>query len=133
MLPLIAGLLALALAIVLAVATLSTLTLERHRLMALAEATALRASESFDPAQLRRAGDGILAPLSSSAVATAAEDFLTNTPHTFGTLRLVRADSPDGVRARVILESTWSAPLLSEWVPTRLVVRAEAWARSVIR
>jgi hypothetical protein len=131
--PLIAGLLALALAAVIAVSSVGTLTLERHRLMALAEATALRASESFDPSQLRREGQGVKAPLTSSAIHTAARNFISSTPHRFDSLRLVSADSPDGERARVVLETTWRAPLLSEWLPAEVTVRAEAWARSIIQ
>jgi len=132
-LPLIAGLLALAVAVLVAVSTVSTLTLERHRLMALAELAALRSSESFDPAALRREGSRVRAPLTSVAVASATRGFLASTPHDFDSLQVIRADSPDGERARVILEARWRAPLLSEWVPVELPVRAEAWARSVIR
>ena len=132
-LPLIAGLLALAVAVLVAVSTVSTLTLERHRLMALAERAALRSSESFDPASLRRESSGVRAPLSSAAVASATRDFLASTPHDFDSLRVIRADSPDGERARVILEARWRAPLVSDWVPLELPVRVEAWARSVIR
>ena len=132
-LPLIAGLLALAVAGLVAVSTLSTLTLERHRLMALAELTALTASESFDPASLRREGQGVRAPLTSAAIASVTRDFLASTPHDFDSLRVIRADSPDGERARVILEARWRAPMMSDWIPLELPVRAEAWARSVIR
>ena len=132
-LPLIAGLLAPAVAVLVAVSTLSTLTLERHLLMALAELAALRSSESFDPAALRREGPWVRVPLTSAAVASATKEFLASTPHEIDSLRVIRADSPDGERARVILEARWRAPLLSDWVPTELPVRAEAWARSVIR
>lgn len=133
-LPLVAGAMALALAVTLAVVSVTSLTIERHRLVALAEATALRGAESFDPARLRRSGNEVLAPLESARVAGAAGEFLRGVPEiSHHELQLVRADTPDGRRARVILEATWRAPLWSEFLPLSLPVQAEALSQSVIQ
>lgn len=134
MLPLVAGAMALALAVSMAVVSATSLTIERHRLVALAEATALRGAESFDPARLRRSGDGVVVPLESGRVADAALEFLRGVPEvSHRELRLIRADTPDGSRARVVLEATWYAPLWSEFLPLSLPIEAEALSRSVIR
>lgn len=133
-LPLVAGAMALALAVTLGVASATSLTIERHRLVALAEATALRGAESFDPARLRRSGNEVVAPLESDRVADAALEFLRGVPEiSHHGLRLVRGDTPDGRRARVVLEATWRAPLWSEFLPLSIPIRAEALSQSVIR
>ncbi len=133
-LPLVAGAMALAVAVTLGVVSATSLTIERHRLVALAEATALRGAESFDPARLRRSGSEVVAPLESSRVADAALGFLRGVPEiSHHELRLIRADTPDGRRARVVLEATWRAPLWSEFLPLSLPIQAEALSQSVIR
>lgn len=134
MLPLVAGALALALAVSLAVSSATSLLIERHRLVALAESTALHAADSFDPARLRPGAGALVVPLDSHRVRQAAADFLASTPPSrHDKLRLLRADSPDGTHARVILESTWQAPVVSEWLPVTMPIRASAQARSIIR
>ena len=133
-LPLIAGALALTVALVVGVVSATSLIIERHRLVALAEATALRAAESFDPARLRRGAEELIAPLDNARVNRAAREFLATTPaHAHTDLRLIRADTPDGRRARVILQSTWQAPVWSQFLPVTIPVRAEASSRAVIR
>lgn len=130
--PLVAGLLALSLSALLGIASLSSLTLERHRLQALAEATALRASESFDPALVTRHHSGAIAPLSSPRIRQAAIDSLRQQSHQHDRLQLLRADTPDGLRARVVLQSRWSPPMWSEFLPGSVIVRAESVSRPVI-
>ncbi len=134
MLPLVAGALALVLALSLAVSSATSLVIERHRLVALAESAALHAADSFDPARLRPGSDGLVVPLDSSRVRAATAEFLVSLPPTSHRgLRMVRADSPDGRHARVTLQSTWHAPLLSEWLPASMPIQATAQARSIIR
>ncbi len=132
-LPLIAGLFALSLSAVLAVSTVTSLALERHRLVALAESTALAAADHFEPSGLTRVGVEVRPTLTSDSVREGAVDFLSGVSAPFDAFRLVAADSPDGRRARIILSATWSAPIVSEFVSVSVPLRAEAWARSDIR
>lgn len=132
-LPLIAGLLALSLSAVLAVSAVTSLSLERHRLVALAESTALAAADHFDPARLTRDGGGVRAPLTDDSVRAAAVEYLAGSQNSFDSLRLITADSPDGYRARIVLTASWKTPIVSQFVSVSVPIRAEAWARSIIR
>jgi len=131
--PLIAGSLALAIALILGVSSATSLTLERHRLVALAEATALHAADSFDPALLTRSGGLVRAPLSDRGVLREAGEYLNRVGATRHlALRLLIADTPDGLRARVVLSSRWEPPVVSEFLPWSVTLRAEALSRSLI-
>lgn len=131
--PLIAGSLALALAFILGISSVTSLTLERHRLVALAEQAALHGADSFDPAQVTRTGGVVRAPLESSRVLRQVGRFLEQVSvNRHDQLRLVRADTPDGLRARVVLSSRWAPPMLSEFLPWSMTIRAEALSRSLI-
>jgi inner membrane protein involved in colicin E2 resistance len=132
-LPLIAGLLALSLTAVLAVSAVTSLSIERHRLVALAESTALAAADNFDPSRLTRDGAGVRAPLTDNLVRAAAVEYLSGVHGSFDSLRLLSAGSPDGRRARIVLSATWKTPIVSQFVSVSVPLRAEAWARSVIR
>ena len=132
-LPLIAGLLALSLSAALAVSAVTSLSLERHRLVALSESTALAAADHFDPARLIRDGGGVRAPLTDDSVRAAAVEYLAGSQTSFDSLRLITADSPDGYRARIVLTATWKTPIVSQFVSVSVPIRAEAWARSIIR
>ncbi len=132
-LPLVAGLVALALAVALGVSSVTSLTLERHRLTALAEQAALYAAESFDPSTLQMTASGLEVPLTSSGVAGATRQFLSRYPSIRHTeLRVMQADSPDGRRARVVLRSSWYSPIWSEFFPLRIPVTVEVYSRSII-
>ena len=133
-LPLIAGALGLAIAVSVAVSSATSLMIERHRLVALAEAAALHGANSFDPALLRPGPGELIVPLQSSRVRQSVGQFLGSLPEeNHYQLRLVAADTPDGRAARVVLQSTWQAPLVSQWLPASLPIRAEAQSRAVIR
>lgn len=133
-LPLTAGLLALCIALTLAVVSATSLTITRHRLVALAESTALAAADSFDPALIRRTGAEATAQLSDEGVRQRASEFLRAHPDLpVEPVWLERADSPDGLRARVALATTWYPPVGSEFVPLSVRLRAESLSRSVIR
>ncbi len=133
-LPLIAGALALAIAVSVAVSSATSLLIERHRLVALAEATALHSANSFDPALLQPGTGELVVVLESSRVRQSASEFLSSLPLVrHEQLRLVTADTPNGRVARVILQSTWRAPGLSQWLPVSMPIRAQAQSRAVIR
>ena len=134
MLPLIAGLLSLVLAFTFLVASATSLVISRQRLHALAEATALYASESFDPGDLRMGSGELIVPLSSSGVRQAALTYLVGVGGSeFTDLSLLAADTPDGRRARVWLSATWQPPILSPFVPVSLRIDAQARSRALIR
>ena len=132
--PLIAGLLALAIALVFVVVSATSLAIERHRLHALAEATALFAAESFDPATLRMGSGELIVPLTDDAVRREAVTYLSGgISHRHHELRLVLADTPDNRRARVRLSATWRPPLASAYIPLSVRMEAQAFSRAVIR
>lgn len=132
--PLIAGLGAVVLALVLVVVSATSLLIDRHRLHALAEAAALHASESFDPARLTMGPGELVVPLESSRVRHHAVAFLRSVPQpTVDEVVLVVADTPDGRRARVRLAGVWTPPLVSVYVPVRVTIVAEAYSRTRIR
>ena len=134
LLPLVAGLLALALATTIGVVSVTSLTIARHRLVALAEATALHAADSFDPAEVNLLGTEAEVFLTDSAVRRSAAEFLAAHPMPpMEEVSLIQADTPDGRRARVVVGGVWSTPLWSEFVPLRIPLRAESLSRSVIR
>jgi hypothetical protein len=130
--PLIAGLLALTLTLSLGVSSLTSLTLERHRLVALAETIALRAAESFEPSRVRLSSGQVDAPLSAGLIRSVARETLAHTPHQHEDLRLLVATTDDGVSARIVLQSTWRPPFASEFLPASLPVRAEVRSRAII-
>lgn len=135
MAPLFAGLTALVLALVFVVVSATSLLIDRHRLHALAEATALYTSESFDPASLRMGSGELVVPLSSGAVRSAAATYLNNLPpdSLLEGLTLISANTPDGRRARVRLGATWRPPMVSAFVPAEVRLVAEAYSRTIIR
>lgn len=133
MLPLAAGLVALSLTFLYGIASLTTLTIERHRLMALAESTALAASESFDPGDLRMGSGELVVPLTRRGVGERASRYLEEVSAQHTNLQLLAADTPDGRRARIVLRSTWVAPWTTEFIPLQIEVTVEAFSRAVIR
>lgn len=134
LLPLVAGLLALTLATALGVVSVTSLTIARHRLVALAEATALHAADSFDPAVVTFSGSEADVALTDAGVRRSAREFLATHPVLpMKEVSLIDADTPDGRRARVVVGGVWTTPLWSEFVPISIPLRAESLSRSVIR
>lgn len=113
------GYLLLALLLVTAVVSASSVHLERKRLLALADLTALAAATALDDdAYYRRTGaDATLVPLSDASVRTAALDHLAGAPEAGGleALTLVAAGTADGRTATVTLAARARPPLLG-WV-----------------
>lgn len=130
----VAGLVALALATTVAIVSVTSVTIARHRLVALAEATALHAADSFDPSRVSRAGSEAVPPLTDEGVRRSASEFLSAHPALpMAQVSLLSADTPDGRRARVVLRGVWTTPVWSEFVPITLPLQAESLSRSVIR
>lgn len=134
MMPLIAGLVALAMALMFVVVSATSLAIERHRLHALAEATALFAAESFDPGDLRMGSGELIVPLTNASVRREAVRYLSGgVVHRHHDLRLVVADTPDNRRARVRLSAVWRPPLVSAYVPVSVRLEAQSLSRALIR
>ena len=134
MVPLIAGLAGLAVALMFVVVSATSLAIERHRLHALAEATALFAAESFDPGDLRMGSGELIVPLTNERVRRDAVSYLSGgIVHRHHDLRLVVADTPDNRRARVRLSATWRPPLVSAYVPLSVQMEAQSLSRVMIR
>jgi hypothetical protein len=134
MVPLIAGLAGLAVALMFLVVSATSLAIERHRLHALAEATALFAAESFDPGDLRMGSGELIVPLTNERVRRDAVSYLSGgIVHRHHDLRLVVADTPDNRRARVRLSATWRPPLVSAYVPLSVQMEAQSLSRVMIR
>lgn len=132
--PLIAGLAALAIALMFVVVSATSLAIERHRLHALAEATALFAAESFDPGDLRMGSGELIVPLTNAGVRREAVRYLSSGGiHRHHDLRLVVADTPDNRRARVRLSAVWRPPLVSAYVPVSVRIDAQSLSRALIR
>jgi hypothetical protein len=132
MLPLMAGLLALVLTVSLGVSSLASLTLERHRLQALAETIALRSAESFDPARLRLQSGKLFTPLTATGIRDVARETLRVTPHHHEELLMSVEPADDGQSALISLQATWRPPFLTEFIPASLPVRASARSQAII-
>jgi hypothetical protein len=134
MMPLIAGLAGLAVALMFVVVSATSLAVERHRLHALAEATALFAAESFDPGDLRMGAGELIVPLTNDGVRREAVRYLSGgVVHRHLELRLIVADTPDNRRARVRLSAVWQPPLVSAYVPVSVRIEAHSLSRALIR
>jgi len=132
MLPLMAGLLALVLSISMGVSSLASLTLERHRLLALAETIALRSAELFDPARLRLQSGTIVTPLTATGIREVARETLRNTSHHHDELMMGVEPSHDGQSALISLQSTSRPPFFTEFIPASIPVRAHARSQAII-
>lgn len=130
-LPLILGYAVLALAVVIVVTAATSLHLERKRLFTLADGAALAGAESFD---IVAATSGPRPLLTSAAVATTVLAHLDSANAArFDGLEVLRADSPDGMSARVTLAARWRPPLLSAFTPDGLRLEVTAHARTAFR
>lgn len=126
-LPLILGYGVLALAVVIVVTAATSLHLERKRLFTLADGAALVGAEAFG---LGAHSHGPTPQLDSASVAEAVRSHLTGGPVTVEGLEIIRADTPDGLSARVTLASRWRPPLLSMFTPDGLRIEVTAHART---
>ena len=126
---------ALALLVVLVVLAASSLYLERTRLFTLADGAALEAAESFSLDDVELVDSAVLPRLDPSAVDTAVERYLDDTPSSaeFADLTVVEATTVDGRSATVTLSATWRPAMFSLVVPNGFPIKATSVARSVFR
>lgn len=126
-LPLALGYVGLALVAVLVCVDATSLYLSQRRLEALAAAAALAGADGFT---LTIAGGEPQALLTDDAVHAQASALVgaSGSP-----ARLVEAQTPDGVSARVTIASTWRAPVLTLFVPEGVALEATATSRTALR
>ena len=128
MLPLVAGLLAVCGVTVVGIIDSTDLALARTHLQSTADLAALVGAESFDPRRAQFDGQTLRIRLTNRGVRRAAAAFVRDA--TDG-VRMVTANTPDGVTAQVSVRTNWTPPLGSLFFPTSLPVQASASARLV--
>lgn len=126
---------ALALLVVLVVVGASSLYLERTTLFTLADGAALESAESFSLDDVELVDSAVVPRLDPSAVDTAVERYLADTPSSaeFADLTVVEATTPDGRSSTVTLSATWRPAILSLIVPTGFPIEVTSVARSAFR
>lgn len=111
----------------------TSLSIERKRLLTLADAVALSASESFVAADVVFTGGELEPALDPERVqerALATLEDLTD-PAT-GTVTLDSATTADGVTAHVVITGHWSPPLAHALLPSGLEITVSSDARVVL-
>jgi len=121
------GYVLLALAVITVCVCATDLYLSQKRLDALADSAALAGADGFT---LVLADDTIRADLSDEGVRTQAIALLEALP---GDARLIEARTPDGVSARVTVETVWHPPLFSLFVPDGVTLRSTATSRTALQ
>ncbi len=116
----------LALVLVLVCVDATSLYLAQKRADALADAAALAGADGF---VLRIEGGAPTAVLTEAGVREQAEGVVAAD----GAAVLVRADTPDGLSARVTVQTTWHPPVLTLFVPDGVGLAATATSRTALR
>lgn len=116
----------LALALILVCANATSLYLAQKRVDSVADAAALAAADGF---VLRWEGDAPIAELTPAGVHAQA---LAVVDIAGGATRLVRAETPDGVSARVTVAGVWHPVVFSLFVPDGFPLEATATSRNAV-
>lgn len=124
--PLILGYLVLAIAVIYVCVCATDLYIAQKRLDSVADAAALAGADGY---RLQVDGDAIRAELDDAEITDQARAVIETVDHG---AELVSAESPDGHSARVTVRATWSPPLLSELVPSMLVIHSTGTSRTAL-
>ncbi|MCT9820395.1 pilus assembly protein TadG-related protein [Microbacterium sp. W1N] len=116
----------LALVLVLVCVDATSLYLQQKRADAVADAAALAGADGFE---LRVDGGVPVARLTDADVRAQAEQMVAAD----GAAVVIAADTPDGVSARVTVETVWHPPVLTLFVPEGLTLQATATSRTALR
>lgn len=116
----------LALVLVLVCVDATSLYLTQKRADAAADAAALAGADGF---ALTVDGGTPTATLTDDGVYDQAEELLS----ALGTATLVEASTPDGVSARVSVETVWHPPVLTLFVPDGFTISSTATSRTALR
>lgn len=111
----------------------TSLSIERKRLLTIADAVALSASESFSAVDVVFS-DGELQPVLTQ---TRVEDRALATLEDLSaaradTITLDSATAPDGVTAHIVITGAWSPPLAHALLPTGIRITVSSYARVVL-
>ncbi|WP_431801139.1 pilus assembly protein TadG-related protein [Microbacterium sp. bgisy203] len=116
----------LALVLVLVCVDATSLYLTQKRADAAADAAALAGADGF---ALTVDGGTPTPTLTDDGVYDQAEELLS----ALGTATLVEASTPDGVSARVSVETVWHPPVLTLFVPDGFTISSTATSRTALR
>ncbi|MEN9740216.1 MAG: hypothetical protein RLZ72_482 [Actinomycetota bacterium] len=128
-LPLIAGLLALAGVFAVAVIDSTDLSLTRSELQSVADAAALAAAQDVNPTTATISDGHLSFAITRSAARRDVRSYLDASAATGTVIRSVTV--PDGRTVVVTLSRQWRAPLDSDFIPIRMRVTATARARTL--
>ena len=124
--PLILGYLVLAIALIYVCVCATDLYIAQKRLDSVADAAALAGADGFrvqvDGAAIRAELDDAAIQEQAVAVIGVLDDGVA----------LAAAGSPDGVSARVTVRTSWTPPLLSDFVPALLTLEATGTSRTAL-
>ena len=124
--PLILGYLVLAIALIFVCVCATDLYVAQKRLDSVADAAALAGADGF---RLQVDGATVRAELDDADIAEQAAAVIAVIDD--GT-ELVSAGSPDGLSARVTVQTTWAPPLLSDLVPSMITIRSTGTSRTAL-
>lgn len=116
----------LALVLVLVCVDATSLYLTQKRADAAADAAALAGADGF---ALTVDGGTPTATLTDDGVSDQAAELLS----ALGTATLVEASTPDGVSARVSVETVWHPPVLTLFVPDGFTISSTSTSRTALR
>ncbi|MBN9214482.1 MAG: hypothetical protein ABS62_09230 [Microbacterium sp. SCN 70-200] len=120
----------LAIVLVLVCVDATSLYLTQKRADAAADAAALAGADGF---VLTVAGGEATARLTDAGVADQAAQVIDVLGAAGGAVTLVSAGTPDGVSARVTVQTVWHPPVLSIFVPDGWTIDATATSRTALR
>jgi len=124
--PLILGYLVLAIAVIYVCVCATDLYIAQKRLDSVADAAALAGADGF---RLKVEGEAIRAELDDGEISDQANAVIGIVDDG---AELVSAGSPDGRSARVTVRAAWAPPLLSELVPSMLLLEATGTSRTAL-
>jgi uncharacterized membrane protein len=128
-LPLIAGLLALAGVFAVAVVDSTDLAIARTELQSMSDGAALAAAQSVTPSNVSLSADRLVVTLTNTVVAQVSRKFVADSAVTG--VRVRSASTPDGRTAVVTTTTLWRPPIVSDFLPLRIRLTATSRARTV--
>lgn len=130
---LILGFAAIAVMAIGVLASATGLYLAERRLVSIADAAALDASESYDLGSASVSGGAVSARLEPGDVAASAAGYVERLGRDrFDSLELVSATTPDGRSVAVTVRAMWRPPLVGELLPSAVELTATSEARAAL-
>jgi uncharacterized membrane protein len=123
----------LALAVIFVCVCATDLYITQKRLDSLADSAALAGADGFTLSAGSSSGAAPRAELTDEGVHEQATALLAAFPVLPAEARLVSADTPDGVSARVTISGVWRPPLVAPFVPEGVPLEATGTSRTALR